>query len=427
MAHQEVHIKYKPLYYTKKRYIYLNGGRASGKSHTAADFLVKLTFTAGHRILYTRYTMTSAEKSIIPEFEEKIDNLGVRSLFKIRKNVIKNIKTGVEIIFLGIKGSSGNQTARLKSIKGITTWIYDEFEEHPDERSFNTIDQSIRKKGIQNRVIMISNALHKHSWQYKRFLEPIYKHGIDEFGCPKVISNIKFKNRREIFEKHHTEVMHTTYLDNIRHLNEQYVQLIKDQEGTRQYDIDFLGFHYETTDGALWDYNSFIREDEPPTDLLKVVVAIDPAITAHEDSDETGVIVAAKGFDDKYYVLADHTGTYTPNQWASLACRLYDNYQANEIVCETNNGGDLVESNIKNYDDSVNIRQVKASRGKVLRAEPIAALYEQKKVIHCGKLHKLEQQMATWSPELSKKSPDRLDALVWGITRLSKRKRLFVV
>lgn len=422
-----INIKYQPLYTSKKRYIYVNGGRASGKSHTVADFIVKLTYSRGHKILYTRYTMTSAEKSIIPEFEEKIDNLGVRQHFKIRKNTIKNTKTGVEIIFLGIKGSSGNQTARLKSIKGITTWVYDEFEEHPDERTFDVIDQSIREKNYQNRIILISNALHKDSWQYKRFLDPIYRHGIDERGYPKVLSNTKFKGRRKILDDHHTEVIHTTYLDNINNLNEQYVDLIRALKGSRKYDIDFLGMHYDTTDGALWNYESFIHLDDPPKSMMKIVVAIDPAVTANADSDETGIVVCGKGFDDKYYVLADHTGRYTPNQWASISCRLYHQWDANEVVCETNNGGDLVESNIRNYDSTVHVRQVKASRGKIMRAEPVAALYEQRKVIHCGKLHKLEQEMATWSPELSDKSPDRLDALVWGLTRLSKRKRLFVV
>ena len=149
-----------------------------------------------------------------------------------------------------------------------------------------------------------------------------------------------------------------------------------------------------------------------------MVVAIDPAVTSSEVSDETGIVVVGVGYDDRGYVLADHSGRYTATQWASLAVGLYRKHHADRIVAEVNNGGDLVEAALRTVDRSVSFRAVHASRGKAIRAEPVAALYEQGRVSHVGVLKELEDQMVTWSPISDKASPDRLDALVWGLTNL---------
>ncbi len=142
---------YQPLYNTDKRYILITGGRGSGKSFEVGTFLSLLTYEQQHRILFTRYTMASAGISIIPEFMEKIELLEVPHHFDINKSEITNTETGSDILFRGIKTSSGNQTANLKSLQGVTTWVLDEAEELIDESIFDTIDLSIRKKGIQNR------------------------------------------------------------------------------------------------------------------------------------------------------------------------------------------------------------------------------------------------------------------------------------
>tara|TARA_R110002110_G_scaffold27125_8_gene99026 strand:+ start:291 stop:1397 length:1107 start_codon:yes stop_codon:yes gene_type:complete len=173
-------------------------------------------------------------------------------------------------------------------------------------------------------------------------------------------------------------------------------------------------------EGALWNPEMIEkhRTEEPP-EMTRIVVAIDPAVTAHEESDETGIVVAGRGVDNKYYVLADLSGRMTVDTWASVAVDAYERFKADRIIAEVNNGGDLVERLIRTVDTSVPYATVRASRGKLVRAEPISALYEQDKVCHVGIYPELEDQMCSYTAE-SRESPDRLDALVWALTDLSK-------
>lgn len=152
-------------------------------------------------------------------------------------------------------------------------------------------------------------------------------------------------------------------------------------------------------------------------DLTRVVVAIDPAVSNSEESDETGIIVAGIGVDGRGYVLADRSCKMSPDGWARRAVQAYDDFAADLIVAEVNNGGDLVEQTIRTVRRSIPYRKVTASRGKQVRAQPVAALYEQGKVSHVEVFADLEEQLTTWTPE-DGTSPDRLDALVWALTEL---------
>lgn len=384
----KVRESYKQLYTADTRYIYLWGGRGSGKSFAVADFVSRLTYESGHKILFTRYTATSASKSIIPEFVEKLKLNGSEDDFKVTNDKVINVHTGSEIIFTGIKTSSGNQTANLKSLQGITTWVYEEFEEHPDEDSFDTIDLSIREDKIQNRVILISNALHKESWQYRRF----------------------FLNPQD------TTLIYTTYEDNRDNLNEQFLKMADWTKANNlaKYNKNFLGHHYEDSDDSLWNWD--IIRYGAGENYERIVVAIDPAVTSNANSDETGIIVCAKK-GDKGYVLEDKSGVYTPNEMGRIATSLYHKWKADRVVAEVNQGGDMVEAILRNIDKTVSYKGVRASRGKVTRAEPIVSLYEQGLVYHATKHPELELQMTTWNPT-SQTSPDRIDALVWGLSEL---------
>lgn len=163
-------------------------------------------------------------------------------------------------------------------------------------------------------------------------------------------------------------------------------------------------------------------------DLRRIVVAIDPAVTNNEDSDETGIIIVGRGphqpdtcmLEDRCkghgYILEDLSGKYSPHEWARAAIRAYDHWSADRVVAEVNNGGDMVGETIHAIRTTVPYTAVRATRGKLTRAEPVAALYEQGRVHHLGSFVKLEDQLTTWTPDHS--SPDRLDALVWGITAL---------
>lgn len=201
-------------------------------------------------------------------------------------------------------------------------------------------------------------------------------------------------------------------------------KVIEKYEGTRLGRQELNAELLENNENALWNLKMLddLRVKEY-TSFARVVVAIDPAVTSNENSDLTGIVVAAKGEDGHYYIIDDLTLLGKPSEWATKAINAYHQYKADRIIAEVNNGGDLVEDVIRNIDNNVSYKKVSATRGKILRAEPIAALYEQGKVHHIGTFSKLEDQMCNFAgSDIRQKSPDRLDALVWALTELSENK-----
>lgn len=193
--------------------------------------------------------------------------------------------------------------------------------------------------------------------------------------------------------------------------------------GTRLGRQELEGELLEDLPGALWTRAMIeaARLDRHLVPLLRrVVVAVDPAVTANEDSDETGLVAVGLGVDEHCYVLEDGSLRASPGQWARQACRMLLAHDADRIVAEVNNGGDMVEGAIRAVHPAVPYRSVRASRGKAVRAEPVAALYEQRRVHHVRQadLALLEDQMCSWVPGVTEISPDRMDALVWAITDL---------
>ncbi len=157
---------------------------------------------------------------------------------------------------------------------------------------------------------------------------------------------------------------------------------------------------------------------QPLSTLRRVVVAIDPAVSSEAGADETGIIVAGLGEDGHGYILADLSGRYRPDQWAKQAIAAYHAFRADRIIGEVNNGGELIGATLRTNDPNIAFKAVHASRGKRLRAEPVAALYEQGRVRHHGRFPQLEDQMTNWEPNGAGPSPDRLDAAVWALTEL---------
>ena len=211
--------------------------------------------------------------------------------------------------------------------------------------------------------------------------------------------------------------------ENEDNLADSALAMLKERyEGTSLGRQELYAEIIEEFEGALWS-NTMIEEtrlsEDTDRELKKIVVAIDPAVTSNANSDETGIIVVGSDHTNQFYVLDDYSGIYSPDKWARLAVNAYYDYQADLVVAETNNGGDLVERVIRSVDPNIPYRSVRATRGKMTRAEPISALYEQKRVHHIGYLPELEQQMISYTGETNT-SPDRLDALVWGLTELSK-------
>jgi phage terminase large subunit len=257
--------KYNPLFESDARYFIITGGRGSGKSFAATVFLTLLTMTKGIRILFTRYTMTSAHLSIIPEFLEKIGLLGFDEIFSINKSEVLNTSNQSDILFRGIRTSAGNQTASLKSLQGISCWVLDEAEELIDEDIFDTIDLSIREKDIQNRIILILNPVTKEHWIYKRFFED---KGV-EAGFNGSKGNICY--------------IHSTYLDNKDNLSESFLERIETikHNNFKKYTHKIMGGWLDKAEGVVFD-NWSIGEFNP--DGLQTSCGMDFGFSIDPDS-----------------------------------------------------------------------------------------------------------------------------------------------
>jgi len=255
--------KYKPLFNSESRYFVITGGRGSGKSYGVNVFLLLLTYEIGHVILFTRYTLTSAHISIIPEFIEKIESLNLHPHFYITKDEIVNTQTGSKILFKGIKTSSGTQTANLKSLSGVTTWVLDEAEELQDEEVFDKIDLSIREKTKQNRVILILNPSTKEHFIYKKFFEG-----------KGIISGSNIT-------KEDTTYIHTTYLDNKENLSKSFLFQIEDTKKRRpeKYNHIIMGGWLDKAEGVVfnnWTFGNFNPDNLQTSCGMDFGFSIDP-------------------------------------------------------------------------------------------------------------------------------------------------------
>ena len=215
-------------------------------------------------------------------------------------------------------------------------------------------------------------------------------------------------------------VVRTHTQDNAANLDSNFLKFILDRyEGTRLGRQELGAEILSDNPQALWKRANLdeMRLSAFP-DLARIAVAVDPGVTSTETSAETGIIVAGVSKEEhvKGYVLADYSLRGTPREWASAAVAAYHTHKADVIIGEANNGGDMIESTVKTVDEEVNFKKVIATRGKYTRAEPVSALYEQKRIHHVGFFHDLEDQLCEWVP--GEKSPDRLDALVWAFTEL---------
>jgi phage terminase large subunit len=260
-----------PLFKNKSRYFILTGGRGATKSFTVTVFLLQLTYEKGHKILFSRYTLVSAQASIIPEFIEKIELMDLHKDFRITKDEIINLTTGSSIMFKGIRTSSGNQTAALKSLSGVTTFVLDEAEELTNESDFSKIDLSIRAIDKANRVILILNPTTKEHWVYQRFF---------------LMANIPAGSN---IEKDDVTYIHTTYEDNKANLSKSFLDQVYDMKRRDivRFEHEILGGWLEKLEGTIirnWKVGDFVHTEQMcygqdfgfSTDLTTLVhVAVD--------------------------------------------------------------------------------------------------------------------------------------------------------
>jgi len=228
---------------------------------------------------------------------------------------------------------------------------------------------------------------------------------------------------RDLVADPSTAVTRGTTYENARNLAPAFLDtIVKKYEGTRLGRQELNGEILDDNPGALWKRSVIenLRVREHPH-LIRIVAGVDPAVTSDPQSAETGIVVAGIAADGHCYVLADASLQGSPLTWATAVKRVYDVHRVDRVIGEQNNGGELVEANVRTVDPLISYKGVWASRGKQTRAEPISSLYEQGRVHHVGMFPVLEDQMCDWAPDSGDRSPDRMDALVWALTALTQK------
>lgn len=258
------------------------------------------------------------------------------------------------------------------------------------------------KTELINKIYVDCNPPSTTHWSYKLWIEKVNPEAPEQ----------------KITDPHNYVSMQVNPYSNVNNLPDKYIEEILSTLPARQRKRFFEGKFQDDIEGALWDDSMIDKyRVDKAIELKRIVVAIDPAVSATKESNETGILTVGLGIDNHGYVLNDASGIFTPNAWAQRSITSYNKFNADRVVAEVNNGGDLVETNIRIIDPNVSYRSVHATKGKIIRAEPVVALYEQGKIHHVGHFNKLEDQMTTWDAK-NDKSPDRVDALVWGFTDL---------
>ena len=325
---------YHPLYEDKEKFIILiTGGRGSGKSFNASTFIERLTFEMTpvekivHQILYTRYTMVSASMSIIPEMMEKIDLDGTTKYFKTTKTDIVNKMTKSRIMFRGIKTSSGNQTAKLKSIQGITTFVCDEAEEWTSEDEFDKIMLSIRKKGIQNRIIIIMNPCDSNHFIYKKYIEKTHKL-VEIDGVQVQIST-------------HPNVLHThtTYFDNLENLSPEFLKEVEDMKvsNPEKYGHVVIGRWADVAEGAVFKKWGIVKEF--PQECKKVGIGQDFGFTNDPSAAVRCGIIDNRLYVDELFYETDMLSSAIANRLKPFSMKVFADSQDPRLIQEIKNRG----------------------------------------------------------------------------------------
>jgi len=256
---------------------------------------------------------------------------------------------------------------------------------------------------LPNKAYFDCNPPGKSHWSYKLFVQKVEPENNTALLFP---------------DKYDSLLMNPQ--GNRHNLAEGYIEETLAELPERQRQRFLEGNWLDDMEGALWKHELIdrFRIINAP-EFQRVVIGVDPAVTANPGSDETGIVVAGRDRKGEYHILSDVSLKGSPLEWARAVEQEYKRWRADRVICETNNGGELVIANLRNVCRDISCKSVNAARGKIIRAEPVAALYELGKVHHIGRFPKLEDQLCSYNPALNQSSPDRLDALVWALSELS--------
>ncbi len=387
----------------------LFGGSRSGKTSILLySIIVRACLVPGSRHCIIRNTLTSVISSIWLDTLPKLLNTAFRNL-KVEKNNSKyymKLPNGSEIWMYGLDSGKVDKE-RADKILGMefSTILFNECSLITYESVQIALSRLSQKSKLVNKAYFDCNPSGKGHWAYKIFVKNIDPVSGEE------------KNKR----------MYGSLLmnpkDNMENLSEGYIENILGSLSHRQRQRLELGLWMEDVEGALW-MSSTIEEnrvDEAPESMERVVIGVDPAISNNKNSDETGIIVCGLK-NDIAYVLGDYSGRYSPGGWAKAVVKAYRDFDADLIIAEKNQGGDMVSHTLQSEMKHLPIRLVTARKGKSARAEPIVAHYENNFIKHVGAYPTLEDQMCSWIPSTSD-SPDRVDALVYATSYLLLNKK----
>ena len=387
--------------------VLLEGGSRSGKTFIACYAIIAraLKYNNSHHLIVRKH-FNHIKQSIWYQTIPNVLRIAF-SGYKIKENKSDwfiEFQNGSQIWIAGT-----DDKERIEKILG-SEWdtIY---MNEASQMAYNTYEMLKTRlnpqKGIKPLFLIDYNPPSKKHWGFKIFRLKVHPENNLPLSTPDRYAFLK---------------MNPT--DNKENLSDGYIDTLESMsEKNKKRFLD--GEYSDDSEGALWrrEWITKFRIDKAPLNLIRIVVALDPNVTddkkADENTDEAGIITVAHykiGLDDHYCVLSDDS---TPGlSWGETCVQVYHKYNADKVIGEVNQGGDLIEMNIRNYDKQISYDSVRATRGKEVRAEPVADLYRRGFVHHVGEFPELEDELCSWVPGVSR-SPNRLDAVVWGISYLA--------
>lgn len=384
------------------RYVLLFGGSRSGKTFILVyAVLVRALRAAGSRHAILRLHGNSVRQSVLLDTLPKVAKLAFPGLkFKeSRQDQFVRLPNHSEIWFGGVDGEE-----RVDKILGkeFATIYFNECSEISFDAVNTVLTRLAQRTPLRNRAYFDCNPSGKSHWSYKLFVEK--RDPVSGLALP--------------FPQNYAS-MQLNPAENRANLPEGYLEETLAGLSERQRQRFLEGRWLDDFSGALWTPEMIERDrtDQLPEEFERIVVGVDPAVSSGSEADETGIVTVGRDRNRHFYVLSDASMAGRPTEWARRVIAEYHRFRADRVAGEVNNGGELIETVLRSVDADVSFRAVRAMRGKIERAEPVAALYEQRRVHHLGRFPVLEEQMTTFRPE-SSDSPDRLDALVWAVTTL---------
>ena len=395
------------------RFCLLYGGSRSGKTFVlCCALVVRALKGAGSRHAVIRRHFNGVRSAVGNDTMPKALHCrfpGVEYEYSKTDSVFR-FPNGSEIQLVGL-----DDAQRAEKILGreFATLYFNEC----SELDFGSVQTALTRlaqyvPGLSNKAFFDCNPPGKSHWSYRMFVQKLNPADNTPLALPEQYA-----------------MMRINPVDNKENLPPGYIDDTLGTLSLRQRRRFLEGQWQDEVEGALWNSEIIDRNRVVnPPELLRVVIGVDPAVTAGKSSDLTGIVGAGTSADGHYYILADRSCRVNPLEWGREVIKLYRELKADRVIGEVNNGGDLIRTMLCELSPGLPFQAVSARRGKVLRAEPVAALYEKNLVHHAGVFTDLEEEMCSYSPLTAVKSPDRLDALVWAVAALSEpREKRFIL